>query len=387
MAEPDFPSGRLEDWLVLGLACSTSPAIGARIRAAFPSEEAAVLGGPSEWSRQGLLPRPKEGSTLRPGSGDWGPEPLFHLRDTEAWARDQIREARRRSVRLLVLGSDGYPPLLKEAPAPPPVLFVKGDASVLAAPAVAVVGARRATPYGRGIARSLGAELAAAGVLVVSGGARGIDSEAHRGALDAGGRTLAVMGCGLDWVYPPENAALFRRIVEQGALVSEFPFGIAPQPYHFPIRNRVIAGLTLGVVVVEGRRGSGSLITAARALEANREVMAVPGPVTASLSDGPNALLAEGARVVRSAADVIDALPWWAGVERPAEGGREGAAGAASGEDRAFLGAVDPLQGSTVDEIAEVLGLGPGEVIGRLTALELEGRVEQTAGGRYVRRP
>jgi len=274
------------------------------------------------------------------------------------------------------------------APDPPPVLYVRGDPALLEGPAVAVVGARRSTPYGRNVARSLGAELARSEVVVVSGGARGIDSEAHRGALDAGGTTVSVMGCGLDWVYPPENAGLFRRIVEGGALVSEFAFGIAPQPYHFPIRNRVIAGLSLGVVVVEGRKGSGSLITAARALDANREVMAVPGPITSPLSDGPNGLIAEGARLVRSAVDVLDYLPAWAGIDRELSGPAVGpdSAPEPSAQERALLEVVDSHTGSTVDEIAEALGVGTGEVLGRLTGLELEGRVEQTAGGRFVRR-
>ncbi len=388
MTEPESPSGKLEDWLALGLVCAISPEKGARITKSFGSLKDAAEAGAGRWRRQGLLPTREQGSTLGPGPGGRDPEPLFHLEDTGGWALRQLDEARRSSTRLLILGGPGYPSLLAKAPDPPPVLYVRGDPALLEGPAVAVVGARRSTPYGRNVARSLSAELARARVLVVSGGARGIDSEAHRGALDACGATVSVMGCGLDRVYPPENAGLFRRIVESGVLVSEFPFGIAPQPYHFPIRNRVIAGLALGVVVVEGRKGSGSLITAARALDANREVMAVPGPITSPLSDGPNGLIAEGARLVRSAADVLDGLPEWAGIDRE-ESGPAAAPGAVpepSTDERALLEVVDSHTGSTVDEIAEALGVGPGEVLGRLTGLELEGWIEQTAGGRFVRR-
>ncbi len=388
MTEPESPPGKLEDWLALGLVCSISPERGARIRKTFGSLRDAVEAGAGRWREQRLLPTRDQGSTLGPGPGEGDPEPLFHLEDTGGWAQRQVEEARRSSTRLLILGGVGYPSLLAMAPDPPPVLYVRGDPALLEGPAVAVVGARRSTPYGRNVARSLGAELARSEVVVVSGGARGIDSEAHRGALDAGGTTVSVMGCGLDWVYPPENAGLFRRIVEGGALVSEFAFGIAPQPYHFPIRNRVIAGLSLGVVVVEGRKGSGSLITAARALDANREVMAVPGPITSPLSDGPNGLIAEGARLVRSAVDVLDYLPAWAGIDRELSGPAVGpdSAPEPSAQERALLEVVDSHTGSTVDEIAEALGVGTGEVLGRLTGLELEGRVEQTAGGRFVRR-
>ena len=389
MDGPAPPAEPLGNWLALGLIAATSPSRRHRIEAFYGSLEEAAQAGPSAWRRHDLLPTPGGGGTLRAASGSTEPEVLRHLEDTERWVADQLERSRRMGLSILHKGGEGYPELLGVAPDPPPVIYVKGDPALLEPPAVAVVGARNASRYGREVALSLGGGLARAGLAVVSGGARGIDSAAHRGALEAGGVTVSVMGCGLDVIYPPENAALFGRIVERGLLVSEYPLGTAPLPRHFPVRNRVIAGLSLAVVVVEGKFGSGSLITAARALDANRDVMAVPGLVTSRLSDGPNSLIAEGARLVRSAADVLQGLPDWAGV-RPA-GGEAPRPGSGRGEPpdevRELLEVLDPHDGASADEVAASLGVGAGEALGRLTALELDGWIEQTAGGRYVRRP
>lgn len=388
MAGSDPHPRFLESWLLLGLIAATSPERRRRIEQHYGSLDAAAGAGPAAWLRDGLLRRRRGKSTLGAASGQETPEVLVHLQDTGGWVARQLEEARRRGARFLRWGSEGYPPMLGVAPDPPPVIYVRGNLASFDSPAVAVVGARRASRYGMDVARRLGRQLADAGLVVVSGGARGIDSGAHWGALEAGGSTISVMGCGLDEVYPPENAALFRRIAERGALVSEFPFGITPRPQHFPVRNRVIAGLTLGVIVVEGKEGSGSLITAARALEANREVMAVPGPVTSELSDGPNRLIAEGARLVRTAADVVEALPSWAGVAPPEPGGAETSGGGPGlgAELKTVLELLDLHEGRPVDELAKILGIGSGEVLGRLTALELEGWIEQLPGGRYARR-
>ncbi|HEY8192769.1 MAG TPA: DNA-processing protein DprA [Gaiellaceae bacterium] len=209
-----------------------------------------------------------------------------------------------------------FPRLLKAIFDPPPALYLRGSAApeLLARRAVAVVGARSCSPYGAQVARMLGRELAGAGLLVVSGLARGIDGEAHRGALEAGSPTVGVLGCGIDRDYPAVNATLSRRMEEEGLVVSEYEAGIEPAPWRFPARNRIIAGLCEAVVVVEARERSGALITADFALEEGREVFAVPGEITSALSAGSNALLKLGATPLTGAGDVLDAL----GIEKVA---------------------------------------------------------------------
>jgi DNA processing protein len=263
--------------------------------------------------------------------------------------------------------------LLRAIHDPPAVLWVRGsgDLRALARPAVAIVGARSCTAYGRGVARSLGREVAAAGAVVVSGLARGIDGEAHRGALDAGGATVAVLGCGVDRDYPAAHAELARRIVESGGLVvSEYEQGIEPAPWRFPARNRIIAGLCRVTVVVEARERSGALITADMALEQGREVMAVPGEITSAASAGTNGLIRQGAVPVTRALEILEALGLEAGsaTERPADAAHE-----------AVLGAL--AAGATViDDITCSSGLTASAVASALAALELEGRVSGEDG-------
>jgi DNA processing protein len=201
-----------------------------------------------------------------------------------------------------------YPPLLAELHDPPAAIHVRGDAELLAEPAVAIVGARSCSSYGAGVARELARELARAGLVVVSGLARGIDGEAHRGTLEGGGRTIAVLGCGIDRDYPRSHLELARRIRERGAVISEYPPGVEPAPWRFPARNRIIAGLCAATVVVEARERSGALITADFALELGRDVFGVPGEITSALSAGTNDLLRQGAAPLLSAGDVLGAL-------------------------------------------------------------------------------
>jgi DNA processing protein len=290
-----------------------------------------------------------------------------------------------------------YPALLREIPDAPECLYVRGALARGDALAVAVVGSRRATPYGLGLAENLGAELASRGITVVSGLARGIDGAAHRGALRGGGRTIAVLGSGVDVVYPPEHRRLAAEIVASGALVSPFAPGTPPMPYHFPLRNRLIAGMALGVVVVEAAERSGALITARLSAELGREVMAVPGRVTSPVSRGTHALLKDGAALVESWEDVIGALParWRECVgapaprsERDASGRRghpvpEPAGGGTADEDQ-VLRAVgeEPV---TMDEVIGRTGLASGRAAARLLELELQGRVRQLEGQRFVR--
>jgi DNA processing protein len=208
-----------------------------------------------------------------------------------------------------------FPPRLRAIFDPPPALYLRGAGhpELLALRAAAVVGARSCSPYGAQVARMLGRELAAAGLVVVSGLARGVDGEAHRGALEAGGLTVAVLGCGIDRDYPASNVQLSRQIEQRGLMVSEYEPGVEPAPWRFPARNRIIAGLCEAVVVVEARERSGALITADFALDEGREVFAVPGEITAGLSVGTNALLKLGATPLTSTQDVLEAL----GIERP----------------------------------------------------------------------
>ena len=240
--------------------------------------------------------------------------------------------------------------------------------------AVAVVGARSASPYGAQIARMLGRELTAAGLVVVSGMARGIDADAHRGALDAGGRTVAVLGCGIDRDYPARHAELARRIARDGLIVSEYPPGVEPAPWRFPARNRIIAGLALATVVVEARERSGALITADFALELGREVFAVPGEITSALSAGTNRLIRQGAAPLLGADDVLDAL----GIEPPPAAR---ATSAVSEPARRVLGLLaDQPRGA--DELTRITSLGAAGVAAALVELELGGLAFE-ADGRY----
>jgi DNA processing protein len=213
-------------------------------------------------------------------------------------------------IRWLGRSGSAFPRGLAAIFDPPIGLFARGDAdaALLDRPSVAVVGARSCSPYGASVARTLGRELAAGGLVVVSGLARGVDGEAHRGALEAGGTTVAVLGCGVDRVYPAAHAELARRVAEQGLIVSEYAPGVEPAPWRFPARNRIIAGLAAATVVVEARERSGALITADLALEEGREVFAVPGEITSALSAGTNALLRTGATALTSAADVLESF-------------------------------------------------------------------------------
>jgi DNA processing protein len=267
-------------------------------------------------------------------------------------------------------GRSGYPPLLAQLYDPPAGLYVRGDVEILGEAAVAIVGARSCSPYGSQVARSIARELASAGLVVVSGLARGIDGEAHRGTLDAGGRTIAVLGCGIDRDYPRSHAELALRIREQGAVVSEYPPGVEPAPWRFPARNRIIAGLCVATVVVEARERSGALITADFALELGREVFAVPGEITSALSAGTNDLLRQGAAPLLAAGDVLAALGLEQGPRR---------AGAVS-EAAALVLAEITDAACDVDGLVRATGRSTGEISAALVELELAGLVTAAEG-------
>ncbi len=325
---------------------------------------------------------------------------------TEAEAVHELESTTALGGRLLLLGEPDYPPLLARLDDAPPVLAVLGDASLLGARAVALVGGRNASTNGRRIAEDLAAELARGGLVVVSGMARGIDAAAHAGALSVGqplGRTIAVVAGGLDCPYPPEHAELQRRIAAAGAVVTEAPPGTVPQSRHFPRRNRIIAGLVLGVVVVEAAPRSGSLITARLAAEAGREVFAVPGSPLDPRSRGANDLIRQGAVLVETAADVLANLP--ADLEATAaplfarQDAPDGPLGFAeppsadvdfmdSALDRAALHAqVLDLVGPSptpVDAVVRRCQFSAPAVMAALLELELAGRVETLPGGRVA---
>ncbi len=281
--------------------------------------------------------------------------------------------------------SPEYPELLRTLTDRPAHLNFRGDPSPRSG--LAIVGSRRPTPYGRRIARRLAGEAAARGLVVVSGLARGIDGEAHQGALDRGGITWAVLGSGLDRVYPPEHAALAERIVAGGGcLWSEFPPGTSPRPDNFPRRNRVISGASWATLVVEGRLGSGSLITARLAADQGREVLAVPGPVDSPLSDAPNLLIREGAGVVRNVSDLLEALP----PELRSRGRRDGLSSARdfSGLPENWTRILRLLEpgGSSFEDIVSASGLDLSAVSHILFHMEMEGLIESLAGQRYAAR-
>jgi len=282
-------------------------------------------------------------------------------------------------ARLVAVGEPEYPPELLELFDPPAGVFVRGSVLGRGQPRVAIVGARNCSPPGREVASQLGRALADAGLWVVSGGARGIDSAAHGGAMEAGGLTIAVLGCGIDVPYPKQNRVLLDEISRTGAIVSEYPPGTPPEPFRFPARNRIVAGLSRAVVVVEGAPGSGSMITADHALDLGREVFAVPGPVTSELAAVPLALIREGATLIRGPDDLLQDLGFDAPVPR-------GEAPGVVAEGRTENVVWEALSAPTTpDGLARATGLALPDVISALVGLELRGYVRQ-AGGRYERR-
>lgn len=281
--------------------------------------------------------------------------------------------------KVVTFKDDDYPRRLKDIYDPPALLYLRGELRREDELAVAIVGSRKTSAYGREVTERIGNDLARHGVTVVSGMARGIDSVAHKGALQGGGRTIAVLGCGVDVIYPSENRNLFCQIIDQGAVLSEFPMGSPPEAGHFPRRNRIISGLSIGVVIVQASAESGSLITAGYALEQGREVFAVPGNVGAEGSRGTNQLIKDGAKLVESSEDILEEiLPQW---KREGEMAQRGGAPVLSlTEAERFLYELlseTPLQ---IDAIIRESRLDPGSVSSLLLNLELKGLISQWPG-------
>ena len=391
-----FPLPTLEDelkyWVAFHRISGLGPARFAKLESHFGSLEDAWNSSPGQLSTAGLDAR----TTAEIQADRLRIDP-----DGELEALDEA------GVRAIHLRSDEYPHRLREIYDPPSVIYVRGHMAPEDERGVAVVGTRRASPYGREMARRLAGDLAASGVTVFSGLARGIDGIAHQAALDAGGRTIAVVGGGLDRIYPPEHADLAFRICQQGAMISEYPLGKLPQAQHFPRRNRIISGLSLGVLVIEAGMKSGAMLTVRWALDQDREVFAVPGPVISENSAGTNWLIQQGAKLVVDHHDVLDELNI-AGIGQQLEldrsqsqsepsmvndqGHLAGAPVTVPGisanngitHDR-ILAALCDLGGQAhVDDVIRTVGLPPADVMAGLTVLELEQKVRQSGGMQFV---
>ncbi|MGH7198266.1 MAG: DNA-processing protein DprA [Candidatus Omnitrophota bacterium] len=295
-------------------------------------------------------------------------------------ADEEIKKAGDNGVGIITCFDDRYPALLKEVYDPPIVLYVKGQLPSDKKPKIAVVGSRIASFYGLRMAKSFSRDLAQAGVVVVSGLALGIDAAAHQGALEGGGLTLAVLGGGLNKIYPRENMKLAAEIIKNGALISEYPMDFDARPGYFPIRNRIISGLSRGVLVVEAREKSGALITADAALAEGREVFAVPGNADAARSAGPNKLLKQGAKVVTDAQDILEEL----GMEKAGGAGPKTDGVPLTEDESRILSFLDgePLH---VDELIERSGLSAREAVSALSLMELKGVLKQLPGKHFVR--
>jgi DNA processing protein len=302
-------------------------------------------------------------------------------------ARQALASATTAGLTLVPYHDPSYPWVLWQIPDPPIVLWVRGNAAVLSAPGIAVVGSRNATPAGIDAARRIARDIAGAGLTVISGLARGIDAAAHAGALDAGGTTIAVLGCGADVVYPSAHASLAASVSATGAIVSEFPPGAPPLPWHFPLRNRVISGLSRGVVVVEASERSGSLITARAALDQGREVLAVPGGIASGQHRGCHRLIKDGARLVETVEDVFEQVGW---IRTPATPSRVGPEGPAFDDDKLLVD--NDLQqvmarGETygLDDLVERTGRAASDLLAELAQLEIAGKVTRSGSGGFVR--
>lgn len=296
----------------------------------------------------------------------------------------ELQRTRDAGVTLVRYGDEEYPARLRDIADPPPLLYVKGSLSGADERAVAIVGSRSSSDYGRRVARDLARGLALYGFTVVSGMARGIDGMAHEAALNAGGRTLAVLGSGVERAYPPEHEALYQRIAAGGAVISELPMGSKPLAFNFPARNRLISGMSLGVVVVEATAKSGSLITASMATDQGREVFAVPGEIGSSRSRGAHQLIRQGAKLVESVNDIIDEIAPQLARQPGAEAKPARALPEDSGAAARQIFALLQEQSLQVDEIIERSGLVPAQVLGILLDLELQGYLQQLPGKVYT---
>ncbi len=352
------------------LRLASVPGVGAhlfkRLMARFGSPEAVFAADPAELGRvEGIADRLARTLPNHPAPD---------------WARREIDLAGRSGFRILTQSDPGYPFLLRQIPDPPPCLYVYGDLTA-SVRRIAIVGSRDATRYGVMAARRLASELAAMGIGIVSGMALGIDTAAHSGALSVGGETIAVLGSGLGRVYPSRNRRLFHQIAESGAVVSEFSIDAGPEAHHFPIRNRIISGMSLGVVVVEAAARSGSLITARLAAEQDREVFAIPGSIHSGRSAGAHNLIKQGARLVEGVDDILDELAHMLREpDAPAVRRTRARQMPLMDDDESAIYRVLGPEPIHIDDLCRRLAMAPARLLGLLTQLELKGVVIQSPG-------
>lgn len=363
------------DWLTLtflpGLGCGLIN----RLVDAFGSPAAVLAAGDSVRRVRGCGRR-LAGLLTDPG----------RLAGARKRADQTLAALERHRISLVCRDDPAYPALLRPIDDPPVVLYFRGDLASLAAPPVAVIGSRAATSYGRRCSFTLARDLARQGITVVSGLAHGIDAAAHQGALEGGGATVGVLGCGIDVVYPRDHEALYRQVTAAGAIISEYPPGTRPEGFRFPARNRIIAGLARGVVVVEATQRSGSLITARLALDQGREIFAVPGRIDSSRSAGPHRLLQQGAHLVCSAGDIVLEL----GLSAPGQRQRPpeadpGAPPGGLGEEELRLLSFLEVYPRDIDSIIRMTGFAAHRVHELLLGLEMAGLVRQLPGQQYER--
>lgn len=364
-------------WLALALTPGLASRLSARLLREFGSPEE-VFRAPLGRLEACRLPAPVA-------------QAVFKKQSFKRAEKELAQAQRIDRCRLLNWTEPEYPQTLLEIYDPPVMLYVRGDAQILNQPSIGMVGTRRPTLYGTQMAERLGRELAVRGLVVVSGMARGIDAIGHQGVVAVNGRAVGVLGTGIDVCYPKENRKLYEKVLERGAIISEFPLGTHPAPENFPVRNRIVAGMPLGVVVVEGAQYSGSLITARLAMEFGREVFAVPGNVTQPVSFAPNQLIKQGAKLVTNGEDVIEELPTpvravLVRAEAPETEQRNllAAASLNTSEKKIYdlLSVDDPKH---IDDIVENSGLNSSEVLATLFDLEMKGIVRQLPGKQFSR--
>jgi len=369
-------------WLALALTPGLGPTKARRVIEFFGSVQALFRASLTELEAAGL----RSVSAQSLGTG----------RSMEL-AQDELGKAAAADAQIVALDDPAYPTQLKQIYDPPLILYVRGNDTVISQPGIALVGTRHPTPYGSGMAERLACDLAARGLVIFSGMARGIDTAGHRGAIAAKGKTVAVWGTGVDVVYPKENTRLVEQILALGgAVISEFPIGTFPAPQNFPIRNRIISGISLGVLVVEAAEYSGTRITARCALEQNREVFAVPGNVTNKGSWTPNTLIKQGAKLVATWEDIWEELPTQVRLTLQPEGGDESQVGQTaslfgeaelSPHEKKIFALLKADESTHIDEIVERLepALSSSEIFAALFELELAGKVKQLPGKNFVK--
>jgi DNA processing protein len=383
ISRPDSAAAHNLEWLALSLTPGLGPTRSRRLVEHFGGVEALFLASLTELEAAGI----PAAAAQSLGTG----------RSLEL-AHDEMAKATGAGVLVLTIDDAMFPAHLRQIYDPPLLLYVRGNASVLAQPGIAMVGTRHPTPYGTGMAERLGFDLAAHGLVIFSGMARGVDTSAHRGAVNAKGKTVAVFGTGVDILYPKENSRLAEQILATGgALISEFPLGTFAAPQNFPIRNRIISGISIGVLVVEAAEYSGTRITARCALEQNREVFAVPGNITTKNAWGPNTLIKQGAKLVATWDDVWEELPSDVRLALtptaddespvPATASLFGETTEFAPHEKKILALLKPDEALHIDQIVERLEaeMSSSEIFAALFELELAGRARQLPGKNFVK--